>query len=229
LQAQVNKELATTLKKGRSVISDARILANLMPELGNLFDEYEFPRGVALQLAQLEKVDQAILWNRLRAFRLRQITAEEMKALRKELEAAREAEANWRELAQKRDETIEETARKVADTRVAEAKREAEKTKREAKEAIEKIREDYQEKKQQLHRQLEEDRRSPLYKFLEKSRGVYELDPEETAETFWLPVPRVAEEIANHAITLGPWLERFGKRLRKRTREEHGSNLKEVR
>jgi ParB/RepB/Spo0J family partition protein len=228
-QRQVNQQLAAELKRPVSTIEDTRALARLIPELGELLDTQNLSREVAMQIAQLDEIDQRGVLRVFSGALLKEIDSQSMQALKKELQESRKATEEWRRLAQKRDSTIEDTAKKIASVQVTNAKREAEESKRKAKETVDRIKQEFDEYKTKIKTHLDEERRSPIYRFLKSSIPILQLNPEEAADDIWIPVPAVAEEIAKNAIALAPWLQVFGKRLHARIREARGTSLKEVR
>ena len=93
-QRQINQQLAAELKRPVSTIEDARSLARLIPELGELLDTQNLSREVAMQMAQLDEVDQRGVLSPLSGAALRQIDAESMKVLKQELQESRQATKN---------------------------------------------------------------------------------------------------------------------------------------
>lgn len=228
-QKAINQQLAGELKTSERNVWEKRTLAKLIPELGQLLDAQKLRREVALQLAQLDGDDQRAVLRVFSDSKLRWIKAEEMAALKDELKASRKAAEEWKRLVEERDANLDVAARNLAKAKIHEAKVEADEAKRKAKEAIVEIQAKFEEHKQRISNHLDEDRKQPIYMFLGKCLVLLNLDPEETADTLWIPVAAVAEEKATNALALAPWLEKFGKRLRARVREQRGTTLKEVR
>jgi ParB family chromosome partitioning protein len=227
-QAVANEELMAETGLSESSLWTYKSLAKLIPELGKLLDEENLSREVAYQLSQLEETDQYGVLNRLREARLTKISAEEMRSLKLEIQASRDANAKLHELISEKDKTFEERMQNVLALKIAEAERDLEGKKRKVDEREKKLKERYQKYRRRVRDQQEEDKRTPVYKIVHSSASLLAIEPEDAADRLHLPIPEFGEELADSAQALAPWLVRFAKHLHARVRATRGTTLKEV-